>query len=432
MFHKAILLWQKVTSDDMARHGLMMAGFTFAHGVFSYLYQLAMGRMLQPADFGILLSLTNLYLIVSVFSLTVRTAMTKYISKYKAMGNMDVVGYLWRVYFKRTLILGVAAFLIAGFVSPAVSGFLRLGNIWYPIVLFSTLIFSFAVPLNWGTLNGLQRFIPLGWTYVFWVFLRLVLAVVLIKLGLGLYGGLAPYIIANVVVLAITYYYLKSLPSGRGFKADVMGIRSYVSLFFVAIFSHTLLINVDIVLVRHFLDEVQAGNYAAISTLGKVVMFAPVGIVLAMFPKTSGLHESGKTHRPVLLKSVLLTTIVTGAIVVIYWAFPNFFVDLLGGTGKYTLAAPYLFKYSLAILFFAVSYIFMNYFFSLNYIKVAYIFAGVAFLQVLLIVYFHSDIGQIVNVMLISGAFCLFATLLFYQWWQRSVRMKTQKVLESE
>jgi len=99
--------------------------------------------------------------------------------------------------------------------------------------------------------------------------------------------------------------------------------------------------------------------------------------------------------------------------------FPNFFVDLLD-PGKYTLAAPYLFRYSLAMMFFAISYIFMNYFLSINLIKIAYIFATVGFLQVLLILYFHGDIAQVVNDVLISGAVCLFATLIFYLWWQRT------------
>ena len=429
MFRRILPILGGTRGDDIVKHGLIMAGFTFAHGLFSYLYQLAMGRMLQPADFGILLSLTNLFLIISVFSLTIRTAMTKYISKYHAAGNMEVVGYLWRVYLKRTLILGVAAFFIAALVSPAISGFLRIGNVWYPLVVFSSLVFAFAVPLNWGTLNGLHRFIPLGWTYAFWVLLRLVLAILLIKLGLGLYGGLAPYIIAYVIVLAITYYYLKGLPTGHGSKAEVIGVRSYVSLSFLAILSYTMLTNVDIVLVRHFLDEGQAGNYAAVATLGRVALFAPVGIALAMFPKSSGLHESGKSHRAVLLMSVLLTTVITGAIVAIYSAFPDFFVNLLG-VDKYTLAAPYLFNYSLAIMFLAVSYIFMNYFLSLNRVQVAYVFAAVALLQVLLILYFHRDIGQVVNSVLISGAVCLFVTLLFYQWSQRPRPPKKQEANE--
>jgi O-antigen/teichoic acid export membrane protein len=424
MLHRLTLVREQIRTDDMARHGLMMAGFGFALGLFNYLYQLAMGRMLQPDDYGILLSLTSLFMIVSVLALTIRTAMTKFVSRYHAEGNMASVGHLWRLYLKWTLIVGALAFLVVAVLSPKIAWFLRIADYWYVVVLFSALILAFAVPLNYGTLNGLHRFLPLGWTTTLWALLKLALAILLIKLGAGVYGGLAPFFIAFVIVFAITYYLLKDLPQKGTDKLKVTGLRSYMGLSLIAIMSYTVVTNIDVVLVKHFLDENQAGNYAAVAALGRAALFAPMGIALAMFPKTSGLYESGKSHRPVLLKAVVLTALLTGAVVLLYWACPNFFVDLLGGTGKYTLAAPHLFKYSLAMMFFAVSYILMNYFLSLNRVQVAYIFAAVAFLQVLLILYFHSEIAQVVNVMLISGAACLFATLLFYQWWQRPRRLK--------
>jgi O-antigen/teichoic acid export membrane protein len=357
-------------------------------------------------------------MVVTVLAITIRTAMAKFISKYHAENNLEARGYLWRVYQKRLLIFGAIAFVFVAALSPQISGFLRIGNPWYPVVLFSSLTLAFVFPLNQGALNGLHRFFSLGWTDALWTLLRFVLAILLIKLGMGLYGGLAPSMIAYIVVVPITYYILKDLPrNGRG-SVELSGLRSYVSLSFIAILAYTMLTWVDMILVKHFLNDDQAGNYAAIAALGRVSLFAPMGIALALFPKTSGLHELGKSHRPVLLIAVLFTTLLTSLVVIIYWLFPNFFVNLLG-SGKYTLAAPYLYKYGMAMMFFAISYIFMNYFLSLNLIKIAYIFAAVGFLQILLILYFHGDIAQVVNDVLVSSVVCLLANLIFYLWWQR-------------
>jgi len=431
MLHRLGFIREQIKTDDMARHGLMLAGFGFALGLFNYLYQLAMARMLQPDDYGIVMSLTSLFMIVSVFALTIRTAMAKFVSRYHTEGNMAAVGHLWRSYLKWTLIIGVASFLIVAVLSPKIAWFLRIADYWYVVVLFSALTLAFAVPLNYGTLNGLHRFLPLGWTTTLWALLKLVLAILFIKLGMGVFGALAPFIVAFIIIFAITYYLLRDLPQKGTDRVEILGLRSYLSLSLVAILSYTVVTNVDVVLVKHFLDADQAGNYAAVAALGRAALFAPMGIALAMFPKTSGLYEAGKSHRPVLLMAVLLTTVITGIIVAIYSAFPHFFVNLLGGTDKYVLAEPYLFRYSLAMLFFAVSYIFMNYFLSLNRIQVAYVFAATAFLQVLLVLYFHRDIAQVVNVMLISGAVCLFATLVFYQLWQRPRRLKAQEGIGS-
>ena len=63
---------------------------------------------------------------------------------------------------------------------------------------------------------------------------------------------------------------------------------------------------------------------------------------------------------------------------------------------------------------FAVSFLLLNYLLSLNQTKIAYFFLGAMPLELVLIAFFHSGIAQIVNMMLISGAFCLTLTLLFY------------------
>jgi len=407
----------------MARHGILMAAFGFAMGLFNYLYQLAMARMLQPHDYGILMSLTSLFLIISIFALVIRTVMSKFISRYYAEGNMKAASSLWRLYLKRTLILGVAVFIVAALLSPIISGFLRIGNFWYPLTLFSALILAFAVPVNYGTLNGLHRFFHLGWTTTLWAVLKLVLAIVLIKLGFGLYGGLIPFILAFIIIFAITLALLKDLRGGNAERVEIVGFRSYLGLAFVAILAYTVLTNIDVVLVKRFLSAEEAGNYAAIAALGRAALFAPMGIALAMFPKSSGLHEMGKSHRSVLLMGVLLTLLISGAVVVIYWIDSAFVLGFLGkyesGALKYPLAVDHLFKYALAMLLFAVSYVIMNYFLSISRIRVAYPFMVTAFLQVVLIMYFHGDIAQVVNVVLISAAVCLIAVIAFYLFWVR-------------
>ena len=423
MLRKLSFIVGRIKSDDMARHGILMAAFGFAMGLFNYLYQLAMARMLQPHDYGILMSLTSLFLIISIFALVIRTVMSKFISRYYAEGNMKAASSLWRLYLKRTLILGVAVFIVAALLSPIISGFLRIGNFWYPLTLFSALILAFAVPVNYGTLNGLHRFFHLGWTTTLWAVLKLVLAIVLIKLGFGLYGGLIPFILAFIIIFAITLALLKDLRGGNAERVEIVGFRSYLGLAFVAILAYTVLTNIDVVLVKRFLSAEEAGNYAAIAALGRAALFAPMGIALAMFPKSSGLHEMGKSHRSVLLMGVLLTLLISGAVVVIYWIDSAFVLGFLGkyesGALKYPLAVDHLFKYALAMLLFAVSYVIMNYFLSISRIRVAYPFMVTAFLQVVLIMYFHGDIAQVVNVVLISAAVCLIAVIAFYLFWVR-------------
>ena len=110
---------------------------------------------------------------------------------------------------------------------------------------------------------------------------------------------------------------------------------------------------------------------------------------------------------------MLLTLLLGGVIVIVYWLFPDFVVNFLF-RDKYPQSAPYLFKYGLAMLLFSVCFLMMNLFLSLNRMSVAYYLLGVVLVQILLICFFHGDISQIVNVVLISAALSIFLMAFMY------------------
>lgn len=418
------LVKDRIRTDDMARHGLLMSGFGLAVAVFNYLYQLAMGRMLSPENYGTLLSLTSLFVIITIFARTIRTVITKFVSKYATEDNWPGIRHLWKSYLKRMLLIGTLAFIIVALLSPLISYFLNIDNNWYIVILFSSLIFALALPVNYGVLNGLQRFTPLGITLTLLPFLKVVLAV-LLTLYFGLVGGLLPFLIAHLIVFAVTFWLLRNMWGGGSKKIESSGFSTYVGLSFIAMLSFIVLTNIDVVLAKHYLGPEQAGNYSALSVLGRIALFAPIGITAAMFPKTSGLHEAGLGHRSVFWIAMLLTLLLTGGVVIIYKLFPGFVVNLLGidevGASKYPLAAPHLVRYGVAMMFFALAYVLVNYFLSLNLIKVAYLFLGTALLQVVLILYYHQDIGQIANIMLLSSAVCLLSMVFFYMWARKQI-----------
>lgn len=413
IFNKLISIADKVKTDDVLRHGLLMVAFSLIAGLLNYLYQLSMGILLTPAQFGTLYTLLSLLVVISVVSRIFQTSVTKFASRFKVLNNLGGVNYLWRFFLRRTILLGAAAFLALSLLVTPISRFLNIDNNWYLIILFFSFVLALIIPVNYGVLRGLQRFLPLGFSMSLRALLRLVFSVVLVYLGFAIYGALLSLLISYLIVLIITLFFLKDLPASSQERVNVSDLRSYMGLAFLAITSYTMLTNVDIILAKHYLSPESAGNYSVISLLGKIARFAPAGIALAMFPKTSELFEAGGRYGAVLLKAVLLTLLLGGGIVILYWLFPESIMSFLF-SGKYLFAVAHLFKYGLAMFFFALSWLLMNYFLSVNEMKVAYPFLGVALLQIFLINFFHSNIGQIVNVMLISGVLSLVLILPFF------------------
>lgn len=401
-----------IMTDEMTRHGLMMVTFSILGGFFSYLYHLSMGILLTPEQYGILFSLTSLLLIMMVFSQTTTITIAKFTSKLKADGRLGGINYLWHSSLKRMLLIGVAAFVLLVTLSPLISRFLHLDNLFYLVILFSSMLAVLALSVNWGTLQGLQRFLPLGSSQAVVGFLKLALGTLLVYLGFGIYGGLAAIPISFAVVLLFTIFSLRNLSRAGNERVAVAGLGSYAGFTLVAVFAITMLTNVDVILARHYLNATDAGTYSVISVLGRIAFYAPVGVAAAMFPKTSALFESGGDYQRLFLKAVLVAVLIAGGIALVYGLFPQLVTQFLFG-GKYPLVAPYLFTYGLAMALFALSFLLMNYFLSLNQTKVAYPLLGVMLLQLALIALFHSSIAQLVNIMLMCGAISLVAVLPF-------------------
>jgi O-antigen/teichoic acid export membrane protein len=405
------LVKDRFLRDDMARDGLIMVVFGLLAGFFNYLYQISMGVMLTPADFGTLFSLFSLFMIVWWLSQALQTPMTKFVSTFKAQGTLGKASYLWNRSLRGTLIIGLAVFVVSAAFSPLVSKLLRIDNSLYAVLLFSGFILAFAVPVNNGTLRGLQRFAPSGFSNTLLAFVRFSLAVLLVSLGLGIYGGLLPIVLAYCAALLVSTYFLRGLARVSHEPVKLSSLRSYTGLSLIAMVCFAMLTNVDVVLAKHYLDSDTAGIYSAVSVLGRVALFAPAGIAVAMFPKASEFFETGRAHGRLLQKAMLYVLLIGGAVVAAYVIFPNFVIDFLL-RGKYDIAAIDLVKYAIAMLFFAVSFLLINYLLALNRTKkVAYCLLAVAAFQVSLMVVSHSGIHQLVNIMLVSSCLCLLLIL---------------------
>ena len=413
MSNRLIAIKAKIMTDDMTRHSIIMVAFSLLGIFLSYMYQLVMGWLLTPEDYGIVISLLSLLVIFSVFSTTIDTTITKFVSKESACNKLGRVHYLWKFSLKRTFLLGLVIFVVLALLTPVISRFLNIGNNWYPIILSFSLVLTFALQANFGTLRGLQRFWGLGISGNLLVFLKLAIAAVLVYMGFRVSGALLSLTLACVIVFFLSTYFLRDLFTAGNEKVKVSGVRSYTRFTFLVLLAFTVLTNVDVILAKHYLSAVDAGNYSAISVIGKASFFVPGAITIVMFPKTSQLFEVGGAHGSVLRKAILLTLLLTGGVVIIYWLFPQFIINILF-LGKYPTTFPYLFKYGLAMAFFAVSNLLIFYFLSLNRTRVAYPLLGAMLVHVVLIVLFHSNIAQIVGVMLLSSVICLALILLFY------------------
>ncbi len=397
----------------MALQGAVMAGFGLTVNLFSYLYQLAMGILLPPVQYGVLFTFTSLLVIVTVFYQSITVAAARFTSRSRTNGSLGQVNYLWRYFLRRTFYLGMGGFVLLGGLSPLVSRFLKVDNQSYAFILFSSLVVVFVLATSWGTLQGLQRFWALGWSQTLHAVSKLLLGVLFVNLGLGVGGGLAAIPLSFLLAFGLSLFFLRDLGRAGKEKAEVAGLGAYTGLASLAILGITILVNGDMVLAKHYLGQEDAGTYSAVAVLGRIAFYAPWGITWALFPKTAEARERGNSPSRLFLRALILTLALAGAAVTLFGLFPETVVRSLFGE-EYLQGAPYLFRYSLGMAALAVSFLVVNYALSLGRTGVVYSALLAAGLQVSLLVLFHARLGQLVDVVLVSGLVSLVLMAPFY------------------
>ncbi len=392
-----------------------MVGASLATGLLLYLYQLSMGIMLPPAEYGVLASLTSILAVFLIFLQAITLAVARFTAAFTTGKGLAVANFVWHISLNRMLLVGVLAFGLFAAITPLLADFLKINSYQYCLIMFCSLIFAFPISANLGVMQGLQRFVHLGLSRFLIGLFRLVLGVALVYAGFGLEGGLVALPISFVLGLVITGYLLRDLKRFGSQQVSTTGFNSYIGFAMIGMLAIAGLTNLDVVLAKHYLSSDDAGVYSAVSVLGRIAFYAPAGVAVAMFPKVAKLHESGGNHRRLFWGAAGLTVAMVGSVCMIYGLFSHPITSLLFAD-EYASVADNLFLYSLGMSALSLANLAMTYFLALGKTRVIYPVLGALFVQIGLMTQFHANIFQIVHVMIICNVLALVLVGVFWLW----------------
>jgi O-antigen/teichoic acid export membrane protein len=379
----------------------------------NYLYHLLMGRMLGPENYGILSSLISLTYFLGVPMGALSLLVVKNVSSLKA-DKKEVVGfYFWTL--RKVSFFSAFLFLLVLVASFPVASLLKMNSPLAVATILFTGVGGVFLSVNLAVLQGLLKFGQLTVASIASVILKLISAVVLVYFGWGVLGAVFPFLFSSILILCFTFWlifrFLGRFSERRQFR-DSWGVVNYLIPIFFFNLAHTSLYSSDIILARHFLPSKEAGFYAALSTLGKVIFFAVSPIVTVMFPLISERHSNGGNYKRIFRLSFFLVLALSAFVGMVYLFFPKLAIRLLFGS-KYLFITPYLKIFVPIFLLFALSFLMLNYFLSIKKTKAVVVYVLVALLQVLGIFLFHRSLFQLAMVSLVS-MFLLFVSLLVY------------------
>ncbi|HEY3419544.1 MAG TPA: hypothetical protein VGK23_03245 [Methanomassiliicoccales archaeon] len=389
----------------MARPALMMAVATLIGGGCDYLFQYFMSGTMTPANFSELSALLSMFYLAIAPAQVMSTFLVKQTSRLNVQGRKNEIAWLIRKTILYGTMTGVAIAVGMFLLLPEISSFIYLSSTFPVFLLMAGVIISLISPVGYGTSQGLERFRLNALYGITGPITKLGIGIVLVFVGYGIMGALGGVLIGLILALTAALYSIRDLFRFEPLPIphpELTKMRGSLLHVIVAVTCLTIMVNVDIILARQYLDQNTAGLYAVCSLLGKIILFLPSSINIVIYPKLAAAHAKRSGTVGMMRLSVLIALAVTGVVVASYFLFPNEILRLLYGGDKYIGAAAGLGILGLAMALLGIANLFMNYGLAIDsrvYLAIMVFFTA---LQVALIVMFHDSLVTIALDMLVA------------------------------
>ena len=388
---------------------VMIFGSNLANFI-AYIYHLVIGRMLGPELYGELAAVISLIGLLAVSFSFFGLVIVKFVSS--AEGKERRMLFSWFTTKSSKIAIFVGIFVTA--ISPFIAGFLKIGL--STAVLVGPIIAVFLLSFVYSSfLQGLLRFGRLVVASNISILGRLALGILFVALGFSVFGAIFGLLISATLGLWLNRYFLKDYKVSKDSGPRVLGKRilAYAGPIFLVSLSTNSLYSTDVILVKHFFEAHNAGIYAALSTLGKIIFFgtAPVGAV--MFPLVSQRQSQGKDYKKVFLLSLFLTLGISFLVLLVYWLMPELSLKILYGD-RFLGASPYLVWIGLFMAIFSSGSLIAGFYLSKGDTRVWTLVVLAALGQALGIWFFHSSIFQVITINIISASFLLVSLLIYF------------------
>ncbi|MFI1743394.1 oligosaccharide flippase family protein [Thalassobellus sediminis] len=379
----------------------------------NYLYNLILGRILGPAQFSDAAVLITFLLVLSFAAMTFQLVTAKFSVLFE---NELFKSFISKVY-KNALFVGIAmGILIVVFASQLQQVFNTSSSSMF-VVFGCGVPLYFLMSVNRGIFQGKKSFKSLSITYQLEMLSRLI-----ITLGLILIFNIQSSVVIAVGILAsflfglIPFKFSNMLPQKTLVLSKVhsKNIRSFFVITAFYELTQIIINNSDILLVKHYFESYEAGLYASLALIGRIVYFIAWMFVMLLLPTVVQLKKEGKETASILFKYVGYIAVISITIIGVCISFPETIITLLFGD-SYIAMAPLLWKYAIATSMFAISNIFAYYYLSLDkYIPV--VISGVfGMLQMGLVVFYHDSLEQVVHMQIIAMLMLLVIQLAFFK-----------------
>ena len=392
--------------DDTAAHlrlrermlsgsAVMLLSSVFV-GCMNLVYNFAVAHKLGADQYGHASVVYTLLMLLSSITLSFQLLCSKFVARSDSSVEKIAIYHLLH---RWSWICGVLVGALLALASGAISGYLNLPSSRLIWLLGAAIVFYIPLGTRRGFMQGTYAFRRLAVNFALEVTVKLVGALAL----------MTPLAVPGVVIAiaaSVMVAYFAAIPNQQSIpQSPGATLRSGVgegvqaATFFIG---QVIINNVDIVLVKHFFDATQAGVYAAIALVGRVVYMLSWSVVSSMFPFSAGIRPDDRGGHTVLTTALALVAIIATLFTLGAWLAPRALWQLLLGHG-FPVAhySSLLVLYALTTGIYVLAAVLMAYEISQKIGRVSWLQLAFSGMIVGGIYLFHSTLQTVITVQLV-------------------------------
>lgn len=422
-------MFMKTKFKQVANHPLISGSIViFAGTIFAnfsnFLFNLFMSRTLSIVDYGVLAALNSLILVFALIAESFVPTIVHFAGTFMARAEEEKVRGIFLQANKIAIVLGGAVFLFFLFFSGLISRFFNINNNFLLAIVGVIIFFGFLGSLNRAILQAKLLFKYISFVNAFSSLIKLTVGILLVFLGFKVEGAVFGFLISFFAT-----YVLVFIPLRYFFKKN----KNYVSVSFnkilsygaptaLALFGLTFFITTDILLVKHFFPSREAGIYAGLSLVGRVIYFFSAPLVGVMFPIIVQKHTRLENYHNTFRLSLILAAIPSIILTILYFTFPQFIIRIFLKNTEYLEASSLLGYFGIFMSLYIMLYVFTNFYLSIKKTKVYIPILMSSILQAVLIWFFHRTFLEIIVISLISTSLPFTLLVVYYLKYAKSFK----------
>lgn len=360
----------------------------------NFAYNVHVAQRLGPAEFGHVATAVSLLLLASALTLSFQIVCAKYVARSatdsgKAAAYRRLELRAWQVG------LALGALLVA--FSLPLTRFLRFPSAWIMWLMAAGIAFYVPLGVKRGAFQGTCAFPRLAANYSLEAVAKFLVALALVW-TFGVLGAVV------AIVLSVVAAYLLPRPPAlfRGAAGQCAPLSAregrQAIVFFVG---QVVIMNTDLIMVKHLFPADRAGQYAAVALVGRVLFYASWSVIAAMFPVTAeATRADRKPDRTLVAVPMALVLAMFLGFLGVLQLFPAAVMRTVFGAGFHE-AEPLLGLYAANTAVYALAVVLMAYEMSRRIASTGWLQLVFSALVVAGIAAFHETLREVITVLLV-------------------------------